>query len=397
MLLNTQALTKTTPTTIQATLLAVSYAVYNLLLHPLRAIPGPKLWAVSSIPYLLAWLSGRAPFIIHELHKTYGDVVRIGPNRLSFTHPDAWRDIRGHRKNGQAEHAKDPAIYAFTKNTILGADRAQHARFRRILSHGFSAKSMQEQQPLITRYIDLFMQRLGEMTTDKSGRPRPAVADLVAWFNYTTFDIIGDLAFGEPFGCLDLSRMHPWVRAIFQAMEQFGVFVAFQWYFPGLLTVIKLLLPGDYIGKHADAQMRYARELLETRLALGTSRPDFVEAMATAKSDDGRMLTKEDMVANARLLVVAGSETTATALSGVAYFLARHPRVQEKLAKEVRSTFASEGEINLLSVNKLGYMLAVLDESMRMFPPVPNQLTRICEGEGDRICGFYVPGCVSAR
>ncbi len=202
-------------------LLAAVSTLYRLLLHPLRGIPGPKLWAASSIPYLLAWLSGRAPFIIHDLHETYGDVVRIGPNRLSFTHPDAWRDIRGHRKSGQHEHAKDPALYAISKNNILGATRDYHARIRRILSHGFSAKSMQEQQPLIMRYVDLLMQRLGEMTIDESGQPREAVANLASWFNFTTFDIIGDLAFGESFGCLEESRYHPWVDAIFQGVKQY--------------------------------------------------------------------------------------------------------------------------------------------------------------------------------
>ncbi len=376
--------------------LAAASILYRLFLHPLRAVPGPKLWAASSIPYLLAWVSGRAPFIIHDLHRTYGDVVRIGPNRLSFTHPDAWQEIRGHRKSGENEHAKDPALYAMSKNNILGASRADHARVRRILSHGFSAKSMQGQQPLIMRYVDLLMQRLEEMTRDESGQPREAVANLASWFNFTTFDIIGDLAFGEPFGCLEESRYHPWVDAIFQGVKQFGLLIAFQWHLPGLLDVMKTILPRRYLGKHADAQIQYARERLERRLAVKTSRPDFAEAMAKAKSDDGKTLTTEEMASNGRLLVVAGSETTATALSGAVYFLASHPGVQKRLAKEVRSSFTSVEDMNFLSVSKLGYLLAVLDEAMRMFPPVPNQLTRVCQSEGDMICGYHVPGGVSS-
>ncbi len=172
--------------------------------------------------------------------------------------------------------------------------------------------------------------------------------------------------------------------------------IAFQWHLPGLLDVMKTVLPRRYLGKHADAQIQYARERLERRLALGTSRPDFAEAMATAKSDDGKTLTIEEMAANGRLLVVAGSETTATALSGAVYFLASHPGVQKKLAKEVRSSFTSVEDMNFLSVSKLGYLLAVLDEAMRMFPPVPSQLTRVCQSGGDRICDYHVPGGVSS-
>ncbi|AEO63785.1 uncharacterized protein THITE_123322 [Thermothielavioides terrestris NRRL 8126] len=355
---------------------ATAYALYNLFLHPLRVVPGPKLWAATQIPYTIVWLTGRLQFVVHDLHETYGDIVRVAPNRLSFTHPDAWRDVRGHRKNGQGEHGKDAIIYFNSRHNILGASREDHARFRRILSHGFSARSMQEQQPLITRYVDLLMQRLRERTSGKGGERHEAVVNLAAWFNFTTFDVIGDLAFGEPFGCLEESKFHPWVDAILTTLATVGTASAIQWYLPGMLSLAKALAPKRYVGAGLDNQTDLARERVARRLALSGGRPDFVEAMATAKADDGRMLTMEEMTANARLLVLAGSETTATALTAASYFLATHPDVQAKLADEVRTTFATEDEIDLFSVNCLTYMLAVLDEAMRVFPPVPRQLPR---------------------
>ncbi|KAK3903621.1 hypothetical protein C8A05DRAFT_14442 [Staphylotrichum tortipilum] len=374
-----------------AILLATGYVLYNIFSHRLHRVPGPVLWAATDVPYVLAWLSGRAQFTIHDLHKRYGDVVRIGPNRLSFTDPDAWHEIRGHRKNGQGEHGKDLAFYSIAKGNILGADRADHARFRRILSHGFSAKSMQDQQPLITYYVDLLMQRLAERTRDDAGNSRDAVVNLGAWFNFTTFDVIGDLAFGEPFGCLEDSRYHPWVKTIFDGIGQIGVYMTVQWYCPWVMDLTKKLFPRGYIGDKIEQQSQYTRAKLEKRLALGASRPDFVEAMITAKSEDGRTMTKEQLVLHGRVLVLAGSETTATVLSGTAFMLALNPDAQKKLAEEVRSTFSSVEEIDLFSVNKLRYMLAVLDESMRMFPPVPSQLPRVCRTGGDVICGYHVP------
>jgi cytochrome P450 len=377
-------------------LIAPSYPLYNLLLHPLRRVPGPSLWAATHIPYTLAWLSGRLSFVIHALHEKHGDVVRVGPNRLSFTHPDAWHAIRGHRKAGRGEHGKDPVFYAVSRGNILGASRADHARFRRILAHGFSAKSMQAQQPLVTRYVDLLMQRLGEKTRDgETQQPCEAVVNLAAWFNFTTFDVIGDLAFGEPFGCLEEGSYHPWVDMIFRGIEQFGKMAAVQWYFPRLLEIMKKIAPGRYIGVHMQAQKEYADKRIAKRLELKTGRPDFVEAMATAKPDDGRMLTRDEMASNGRVLVLGGSETTATALAAATYFLAKHPDVQRKLADEVRSIFTLESEIDMFYAHKLQYMLAVLDESMRLFPPVPSQLPRVCQAGGDIICGYQVPEGVS--
>lgn len=75
--------------------------------------------------------------------------------------------------------------------------------------------------------------------------------------------------------------------------------------------------------------------------------------------------------------------------------MATNPRTLAILTKEVRTAFATEGEIDLLSVQKLPYMLAVLDEAMRMYPPAPGGQPRIiCEG-GDEIMGMYMPAGVS--
>ena len=400
-------------TTSQTIPLLLSRALYNLFLHPLCGVPGPRLWAASHIPCTLVWLSGRLPQAVHALHERHGDVVRVAPGRLSFTHPDAWREIRGHRKAGEGEHPMEPRFYATARRNILGADRADHARFRRVLAHAFSARAMHAQQPLIARYVDLLLDRLraraAALHTGKERRespraiPRGCSTDLAAWFNFATFDVIGDLAFGEPFGCLAESRYHPWVGAIFAGVAQSGWVLALRWHAPWLLCALRALWPDrGFLGAHVDEQTGFAAARVERRLALGAgSRPDLVGAMAMAAAEraveaDGRpVLTRDEMVANARLLVLAGSETTATALAGAAYFLATHPAAQKRLAEEVRSSLACEQEIDLPGVSRLRYMLAVLDESMRMFPPVSSQLPRLCRPGGDVICGYSVPEGVS--
>lgn len=99
----------------------------------------------------------------------------------------------------------------------------------------------------------------------------------------------------------------------------------------------------------------------------------------------------EQIRSNASLLIIAGSETTATALSGVTFLLGTHPEVLAKLTEEVRSCFSSEGEITLLSVQKLKYMLAVLDETLRLYPPVPGSAPRVVPAGGNIVCEKWVP------
>lgn len=103
----------------------------------------------------------------------------------------------------------------------------------------------------------------------------------------------------------------------------------------------------------------------------------------------------EKLSANAEILVLAGSETTATLLSGCTYLLLTHPDKMEKLKHEVRSTFASEHEITASAVNNLTYMLGVLNEALRLYPPVTSSLVRVVPKGGDRIVDLWVPEGVS--
>ena len=138
-------------------------------------------------------LSGNLPFDVHTWHLKYGDVVRIAPDELAFAKPEAWKDIMGHKTGGD-EFAKSPVFYrpsGALEVNIVNAEREEHQRLRRQLAHGFSDKSMHDQEPLIRGYIDLLIQRLNERC---AGGSEPL--NLGSWYNWTTFDVIGDLAFG---------------------------------------------------------------------------------------------------------------------------------------------------------------------------------------------------------
>lgn len=95
------------------------------------------------------------------------------------------------------------------------------------------------------------------------------------------------------------------------------------------------------------------------------------------------------------MLIVAGSETTATLLSGAAFWIGSSPDVLKKLTDEVRSSYDSDDQITLASVGNLKYMLACLNESFRMYPPVAVGLPRVVQKGGGTIAGSWVPEDVS--
>lgn len=141
--------------------------------------------------------------------------------------------------------------------------------------------------------------------------------------------------------------------------------------------------------------IRRTKQKIEERVRLGTGQGDFWDtAMEKSDFEEGTGMTRVEMINDAFVLVIAATETTATLLSETIYLLLKHPEVMKKLQEEVRGAFKHEGEIDLLSVGKMDYMLAVLDEAMRIYPPVSNQGNRVVPPGGAMVAGKWVAGGV---
>lgn len=105
---------------------------------------------------------------------------------------------------------------------------------------------------------------------------------MVSWYNWTTFDIIGDLVFGELFGCLDSSSYHPWVKFIFDAIRTNVIMTELHRWTMGRFC---LRLVPKAIMERAYRHKTLTEEKVAQRLRLGVSRPDFMEAMCPEKGD----------------------------------------------------------------------------------------------------------------
>ena len=268
-------LSQGTPQTISYLILFLP--IYNVIFHPLRKFPGPKLWAATQFPWIKSFVGGRSHKKILELHNKYGPIVRTGPNELSFITPESWQAIMGHRKPGQPENGKATYYRAISPDSIVFTDRDSHGRARRALSHGFSASSMLEQQPVFKSYVDKLIEQLH--TNCQGGM---AKVDVCAWFNYTTFDIIGDLAFGESFGCLESGRMHPWVGFLFASVKANALRMALS-RVPMLRPFLSLLMPTQLLKK-AVAHKELTKEKVAKRLGQ-EPRPDLFQTMISSKGD----------------------------------------------------------------------------------------------------------------
>ncbi len=362
--------------------------IYNIYWHPLAKFPGPKLDVSTYVPYWWTMWVGNGPMYAKKLHDHYGHVVRINPNTLLFDTAQSWRDIYGHRPS-RVQLPKDRSFIAYEKNRPLPlsgqTDDAGHARVRRLISPAFSERAMREQEPLIMGYIDLLIQRLKA----RSQGLMEGEVDLVRWYNFTTFDIIGDLAFGQPFGSLESGEYHFWVLNLFRSIRSVNMRAIGRAYpvIGALMSCAFLFSPK--FGEAPQRHREYTQTVLQRRLATKGEKNDFLSYI-----DEGG-LTATEISVNAQFLILAGSETTATLLSGATYYLLTNKAVLDKVCDEVRSTFQNEDNITFTSVSRLPYLNAVVEEGLRIYPPVPSTAPRRTLLEGNVIDGHWVPGNVS--
>lgn len=200
---------------------------------------------------------------------------------------------------------------------------------------------------------------------------------------------MGDMVFGQSFDCLTNWGYHPWVKLIFDSVKA-GSFVRCVKYWPFLAPLAKWLIPADVRRRRID-QRKMAAEKAAYRKSLDDGREDLISGYL--RPDSG--VTPLEYQSTVESLIIAGSETTATLMSGLTYYLLQDAERMAKLTTEIRDAFSAVEEIDFVSVNKLPYLLACLNEALRIYPPVPDTFPRNTGPAAEMICDKIVPAWVS--
>lgn len=375
---------------------------YNIYLHPLAKIPGPKWYAASGLPRYRLNHSGYSHSGLHELHSKYGDVVRIAPNEVSFTAPKAWSDIYGQKRvAGSGGHGHDFLENAkeglFFNNVSMPAsllimDKEAHVTARKNLNSAFSAKAVADQEHLVMRHIDLMMKLLHEAVGKSAATKSPV--DISSYINWTLFDIIGDLGLGEAFGSLENGTEHAWVSMMPTAVKSAVLRANIMRLLGQRLgnITVNFLLSKDLREKliwHRQQVM----EKFERRRAMGQGRPDFMSPMF----EDPEFWNLRRMQGTTTTFITAGSETSSTTLATAVYYLGSVKAEKgdisalEKLRAELDAHFTSDDQINFAAVRNLPFLSAVIDETMRMHPAAVTTFPREAREGGVVVEGYYLP------
>jgi len=271
-----------------------SLLIYRIFLHPLRSFPGPLGAKISSL-----WLptqvfgTSQAYRKVLDLHRRYGDFVRIGSSDLAICHPEAVSAIYG----GTSRCGKG-AWYDLTHPMVslqTTRNREAHQRQRRLWSGAFSDKQLRGYE----ERIDVFRRKLVDRISRSAKEGTPL--DVTHWFNLFTFDVMGDLAFGAPFDMLDSSEQHWAIKILKEGVKPLSL------HLPVWLFQVLTSIPGA--ANDWWRFIRYCCEKLDERISAkqGDGNADIMSILLSPwKGKEiprgGRKLLEGD----SQLIIVAG-------------------------------------------------------------------------------------------
>ncbi|KAF4479881.1 Cytochrome P450 monooxygenase BOT4 [Colletotrichum fructicola Nara gc5] len=199
-----------------------------------------------------------------------------------------------------------------------------------------------------------------------------------------SFEILGEMAFGESFRNLDIDILNSWADT---ALEHLYIVTLIDnlrrigW----VSKLARLLIPTWIVTNNQHSN--YSRQQVENRLQVKAARSDFVSPLVD-KVRAGEV-SKEEMTAHVSTIAIAGGETVATTLSALTCFLGQNPEKLKLPSQEIRAAFQTYDEITGSKAQQLPYLQAVINEGLRLFPPASGGATRL--SPGFELHGQYIP------
>jgi benzoate 4-monooxygenase len=196
------------------------YPIYYYLLDPYNLRQYPSAHPLASITNFWIFsssLTRKRHEYITKAHNQHGDIVRIAPKHISFTIPQAYKEIYGF---GNSIVKDDFYAHVAGGNPSMAqtTSRVDHARKRRWMSNVFSAKEITAMEPRVQERVEVLLRSLrikakgGQVAEtdeygfgkgwrfDKKGR---VVFDLRPWLNMLSYDAITAMFWSNTYGVQD--------------------------------------------------------------------------------------------------------------------------------------------------------------------------------------------------
>ncbi|KAH0847540.1 Tryprostatin B 6-hydroxylase [Fonsecaea pedrosoi] len=313
---------------------------------------------------------------VQALHRQYGDFVRLGPMELSIADPRAIQAVN----SAQTPCTKGPWYNGMRPRVALqnSRDKQEHSHRRKVWDRGFGAKSLRDYEPRVVSYTT------GLMNAIESQKGTPL--NVTDWFNFYSFDVMGDLAFGKSFDMVKNGVKHYFMNSLKTNMTMAGYFKHVVWVAPIFRSIPILNFEHKRFWNFVNSQV-------DERMKMKPDKPDVFSYLLEEyeKQDPKTAQSLLNLQADAYLIVVAGSDTTAATLTTLFFHLSTEPHLLTKLREHVDPLFESN-EVDAGALSRSKHLDAFINETLRLHPPVPSGVQRLTPPEGMMIGDTFVPG-----
>ena len=361
--------------------LYTSLVIYRLFLNPLNKFPGPYWVRLGNVAWSAHLTKFDSYYKLKALHDQHGDIVRIGSHDLSIIDPEGMEVSFGLK----AKAAKSPWYEGDYPLSSMHTTRSKalHDKRRRVWAPAFSDKALREYGTQLDYFNDKVLARIREF---KGG-----AVNVTKWFNLYSFDVMGRLAFGKDYGMLDSGEKHWALQLLSDGMAPLGLNFP-TWLFR-MLTSVPFLSAGYHKFVKFCTEETVWRVQNDGKKGVAGGM-DIMGWLLKAYKDVPHPEQDPMLHADARLIIVAGSDTTAATLTFLFYHLAQEPAIVEQIREELRPLTA-QGEWHDKDIHNAATLNGAINEALRLHPPVPSGVQRTTPKEGMYIGETFIPGNTS--
>ena len=362
---------------------------------PLSDIPGPFLASFTRLWQAATMVKGDSLVVFYNLHQKHGPFVRVAPNEISVSHPDAPKQllltplpkVRRSRRHGtsfrltatQSDWYRAGAVpdYRFQSTLSTTDPKAKAARAKNFMQ-GYSTSNLL----MLEEHIDAPFALLLDWMDEFSALKRPM--DLDKFFTFAAADVSGELLFSKSFGFI--SKGHDINKTLERSHTIMGI-GSVSGYFPWL----NRLLANPVVTWAGILPFGLIYNAAVDAIAEREKNPDVRCDILTHwfKAHREGKVTLRDIEAQATLGVLGGTDAMSTGLQSFVYHLIRHPGGWQRCRHEATEAQArgkcTDRVVSFADARELPYLQACIKEALRMFGPTGTGLPRVVPKGGTKL------------
>ncbi|KAI1078992.1 cytochrome P450 [Whalleya microplaca] len=366
------------------TAVLIIWIVRNIFANGLYRVPGPFLNSVSVIPRIVSVFKGSSQWEDLNLHKKYGKIVRVSPNSVSISDPAFLDQIYGisskFYKSGFYEPVRFHDEEGLIPDPFVLPDKPTHTRMKRNAANAYSLQALVQLEPMVDNIIERLFRRL-----DQEHVAAAKSCDIGQYMHFFAMDTIFTVTFGSDLDFINLGDAKGFCKNLQDGLVYLACIGQIPW-------AHKFLMGNKYVARYlegtGESMFTEMMDVAVTQRAVaekeisnddnGTTPTTFLVHLLRNQAKNPASITDREINTHTFGNIIAGGDTTSTALRAILTEVIRHPDVTERLLAELRSVGITSGAkpVPYAVASKLPYLTAVIKEGMRLHPSVGLMLAR---------------------